>query len=194
MRQSGFVARLMAILAAGLLMASAAFADYQQDIVRQLQGMGFDRIEVSRTLLGRVRITAFGADGSREIILNPNTGEILRDLWSRPDGSADARGLLEDRPRPGEDGRARSDQRNDGSGKDGGEASSDENRTGDGSGSGANSGSGSGGNSGSGGKSGGSDHGSGHGRDGGSDRGSDDDSDGGKDSGSDKDDDGGDDD
>ena len=73
--------------AAGLLAASAAFADYEQDIVRQLQGMGFARIEVTRTLLGRVRITAIGSDGSREIILNPNTGEILHDLWSQSAGA-----------------------------------------------------------------------------------------------------------
>ena len=69
------------MMAAGILSATVALADYEQDIVRQLQDMGFARVEVSRTLLGRVRITAIGADGTREIILNPNTGEILRDLW-----------------------------------------------------------------------------------------------------------------
>ena len=55
--------------------------DFAQNVVTQLRAQGFSRIAISRTLLGRTRILASGADGQREIILNPRTGEILRDLW-----------------------------------------------------------------------------------------------------------------
>jgi hypothetical protein len=157
---------LLATTLAAFLAASAAFADYEQDIVRQLQGMGFSRVEVSRTLLGRVRITAAGADGTREIILNPNTGEILRDLWLRQDGRSSDRALL--------DGGGGSDDRSSGSGSSGGWSSgSDDDDDDDNDNSGSNSGSsGRSGNSGSGssGKSGG-------GSDDSSDKGGDDDDD-----------------
>lgn len=115
-------------MAAGILSATVALADYEQDIVRQLQDMGFARVEVSRTLLGRVRITAIGADGTREIILNPNTGEILRDLWLRQDGRASDRALLE--------GASRDDGRSDGrSGSNGSSGSDDDDDSNDDSGS-----------------------------------------------------------
>lgn len=139
----------LATMLAVYLSASAAFADFEQDIVRQLQDMGFTQVEVTRTLLGRVRITATGADGTREIILNPNTGEILRDLWQRPDGRASDRALL--------DGRARDD--NGSSGRSGGSSGGGSSGGGDkddhgddrsGGNTGGNSGSGSSGNSGSG--------------------------------------------
>lgn len=51
-------------------------------IVGQLRGQGYDKITVRRTLLGRLRLVAQGAGQRREIIVNPNTGEILRDFWS----------------------------------------------------------------------------------------------------------------
>lgn len=87
--------RLIAlVLMAGMLWSGPALADFQTDIVRQLQGMGFARIDVSRTLLGRVRIVAAGSEGTREIILNPNTGEILRDLWLQTKGRSSEGGLL----------------------------------------------------------------------------------------------------
>lgn len=90
MRRRPFIA----IVGACILLAGPAVADVQDDIVRQLQSMGFSQVEVSRTLLGRVRITAEGADGSREIIVNPMTGEILRDLWRRSGGNASDSALL----------------------------------------------------------------------------------------------------
>lgn len=161
----------LATMLAVLLTGSAAFADFEQDIVRQLQDMGFSQVEVTRTLLGRVRITAAGADGTREIILNPNTGEILRDLWLRQEGGSSDRTLLD-----GGEGRQ---DRSSGSGSSGGDDddddddSSDSNSGGSGnSGSSGNSESNSGSNSGSGssGKSGG-------GSDGDSGKGGDDDDD-----------------
>jgi len=36
---------------------------------------------MQRTLLGRLRIVASDGTRRREIIINPNTGEVLRDYW-----------------------------------------------------------------------------------------------------------------
>ena len=50
-------------------------------ITRQLRAQGYTSVEVSRTLLGRARIVARRPGEQREIIVNPRTGEILRDYW-----------------------------------------------------------------------------------------------------------------
>lgn len=72
----------LAGLGAGGLMALPAFAQgFADSVVRQLRRQGFATITTERTLLGRVRILAVGNGGRREIILNPRSGEILRDLW-----------------------------------------------------------------------------------------------------------------
>lgn len=69
-------------LAAGVALGSPAMAEGVADsIVRQLKRLGFRTVSQERTLLGRVRIVAKRKDGQREIIVNPKTGEILRDLW-----------------------------------------------------------------------------------------------------------------
>ncbi|WP_181366484.1 hypothetical protein [Albidovulum aquaemixtae] len=69
-------------LAACLAVPASALADAVSDsIARQLRDQGYGEIAVSRTLLGRTRIVARARDGYREIIVNPRTGEILRDLW-----------------------------------------------------------------------------------------------------------------
>lgn len=73
------------LLALGLVlgcMGQGALAQgFADSVVGQLRAQGFDHVNVERTLLGRVRIRADHTDGTREIILNPRTGEILRDLW-----------------------------------------------------------------------------------------------------------------
>lgn len=56
-------------------------ASLQERLVRQLRQQGFTQIEVTRTWLGRVRIEAEGRGAEREIVINPRTGEILRDFW-----------------------------------------------------------------------------------------------------------------
>jgi hypothetical protein len=58
-------------------------------VARDLQRQGFTSVEITRTLLGRDRVVATGPDGRREVIVNPRTGEILRDLWT-PSGSGQA--------------------------------------------------------------------------------------------------------
>lgn len=72
-----FSAILLTALAAPV---SALAGPLEDRIVAQLRSQGFDSISVSRTLLGRTRFVATNDEVNREIILNPRTGEILRDL------------------------------------------------------------------------------------------------------------------
>lgn len=51
-----------------------------QDLVEELNVSGFTYIEIHRTFLGRARIIAYSATEMREVIMNPTTGEVLRDL------------------------------------------------------------------------------------------------------------------
>ena len=91
----------LTVLAAGMAAASPALAqDYVRSIVRQLRKQGFSAIVEERTLLGRVRIVAVSRDGQREIIVNPNNGEILRDLWS-PSGNGVTEVTIIDDRKPG---------------------------------------------------------------------------------------------
>lgn len=87
--------KVMGALLAGAMGATPVFADvFAANIVEQLQTEGFKTISMERTWLGRTRIVAEGELGQREIIVNPNNGEILRDLLVRlnpDDGSALAR-------------------------------------------------------------------------------------------------------
>ncbi|QIZ82609.1 hypothetical protein HFZ77_15160 [Thalassovita gelatinovora] len=53
----------------------------RDSIVSQLKQQGYEQIAVSRTWLGRTRILAERGSERREIIINPRTGEILRDFW-----------------------------------------------------------------------------------------------------------------
>lgn len=69
--------------------------DYSDGIVRELKRNGYRIDSVARTLLGRVKIVASNRRGVREIIVNPATGEILRDLWVSGGGTTDV--ALEDR-------------------------------------------------------------------------------------------------
>lgn len=67
-----------------MLSASMAVAGPVDDaIVQQLQDQGYTAVDVRKTLLGRIRIIAASKTRVREIILNPNSGEILRDYSSR---------------------------------------------------------------------------------------------------------------
>jgi len=48
-------------------------------IIEKLKTQNYAEIRVRRTLLGRIRVTARGVNGRREIVLNPSTGAVLRD-------------------------------------------------------------------------------------------------------------------
>lgn len=82
MKRKAIITVLGTIAATQIMLATAAFAATAADqIVSQLRDQGFSQIEVERTWLGRTRILAQRGDANREIIFNPATGEILRDLW-----------------------------------------------------------------------------------------------------------------
>jgi hypothetical protein len=112
---------LLAVIGLALLPATAARADDDddlEDLIEVLEDQGYDKIELEQTMLGRTRILARKDGGTREIIINARTGEVLRDVWidqrgrSRPADLADHRGR----------GRGRGgDDDNSGSGKDGGD-------------------------------------------------------------------------
>lgn len=68
------------------LLPSMGLAQTAQDsIVSQLTQQGFRDISVSRTFLGRVRITAISDELRREIVFNRVSGEIIRDYWEELD-------------------------------------------------------------------------------------------------------------
>ena len=85
-------------LAVTVALAGPALAqDYVSSVVSQLEAMGFGTIRQERTLLGRVRIIAVRGDGRREIIINPSSGEILRDLWTPVTGDKRAADIIDDK-------------------------------------------------------------------------------------------------
>lgn len=84
------------ILRAGLLglaLASApearAQAQVSQAFIERLRAEGYESISIGRTLLGRIRIVARDATRQREIVVNPATGELLRDYVRREDRGRD---------------------------------------------------------------------------------------------------------
>ncbi|MBA4352639.1 MAG: hypothetical protein C0427_15515, partial [Rhodobacter sp.] len=52
----------------------------QDDVIAELQSEGFQVVDTGTTLLGRLRITATGPEGTREVILNLRNGKVLRDV------------------------------------------------------------------------------------------------------------------
>lgn len=65
-----------------VVVESAKVAERQsvRDMIAELTAAGFSYIEVHRTFLGRARLVAYSATEIREVIINPTTGEVLRDL------------------------------------------------------------------------------------------------------------------
>ena len=81
---------LSGLFAAAACSGAAQAKDFASSVIDQLRAQGFGSVAQERTLLGRVRITATRSDGQREIIINPKTGEILRDLWTPAKGGVAA--------------------------------------------------------------------------------------------------------
>ena len=78
----GFLTGLLAV-PAGAVPAFAQGDPVTQGVLRQLEAQGFAIIDVQRTLLGRVRITAIRGDLQRELVLDPRNCLVLRDLALR---------------------------------------------------------------------------------------------------------------
>ena len=73
-----------------LVFTDPALATERVDqIVQSLRREGYTRIEIGRTWLGRTRIIATGGPGRREIVVQPATGEVLRDFESVDDNDDD---------------------------------------------------------------------------------------------------------
>ncbi len=101
--------------AVGVLAGPGSAQTVVDGIVEQLQGAQYNNIRIRRTLLGRIRITAEGPIGSREIVVNRSTGGILRDHTvensthpqPRAEGENRAQPTSRDRPSAGGGGTTR---------------------------------------------------------------------------------------
>jgi hypothetical protein len=57
-----------------------AAPDYARQVVQQLSRQGYDQIEVRRSLLGKMIVTGSRPGQEREVVIDPRSGELLRDL------------------------------------------------------------------------------------------------------------------
>ena len=80
----------MLVLAAGA--APAQDRDLLARLVFALRAEGYDQIRTGRTLLKRIRIVAGRAGERREIVIDPRTGEVLRDYSRERNGEVSAPG------------------------------------------------------------------------------------------------------
>lgn len=94
----------------GLLSAAAARTETPDHVARLLNLLrteGYREITYERTLLNRLRIVAELGDDRREIVVDPRTGEILRD-YRTPAAGDMTRGAEDGIVRGGESGDAES--------------------------------------------------------------------------------------
>ena len=73
---------LIAVALWGGLVGGAWARTIEQQLLASLQAQGYVILEQGYTFLGRLRIVAQNGDIRREIVVNPGTGEILRDYAS----------------------------------------------------------------------------------------------------------------
>ena len=81
------------ILSALFVLCLATASDAQETVDRitqRLEQQGFAVVAVERTLLGRVMIRAENERATREVVLDPATGEILRDYTEPKGGDSSA--------------------------------------------------------------------------------------------------------
>lgn len=67
------------VFGVGLIPVAGHAETVKEAIIQELAAEGYTKITVSRTLLGRLRFVAEGANGSREVVVQPSNGAILRD-------------------------------------------------------------------------------------------------------------------
>jgi hypothetical protein len=89
--------RLLVAVAIGLA-AGIAPADPVDDIIAEIREQGFEITRVQRTWLGRVRIIAQNPSYRREVVIDPTTGEIRRDLLIPKPGGSPAQPPASQRP------------------------------------------------------------------------------------------------
>jgi hypothetical protein len=61
------------------LAAPVAAQSIRDDVEAALVAQGYEIVNVGRTWLGRLRVVAENDEIRREIVINPSTGEVLRD-------------------------------------------------------------------------------------------------------------------
>lgn len=79
MKRRGFLLGGMASLATLAVPLAARAESALDSLIAELKVEGYTRIRARRTWLGRVQIRARKGKIRREIVMNPVTGEILRD-------------------------------------------------------------------------------------------------------------------
>jgi len=57
-------------------------------LIESLKAEGFTFFEIRRTLLGRAKVMAEGPNGTREVVMSTNTGEVMRDVMHNGDHMA----------------------------------------------------------------------------------------------------------
>lgn len=78
----------LSALAVACMGAVPALSETLEDkVVRALRRQGYRDIKTNRTFLGRLRVIAKKGERRREIILNRQTGEVLRDVIVGRSGS-----------------------------------------------------------------------------------------------------------
>ena len=105
--------RFVLILTMAILATPLAAQDVGSQISEQLRAQGYDAVVVTKTWLGRLRIEARSDGQTREIIVNPRTGEILRDFLSNPSGDRSLNIQILDRPASGNEPESRPPSKDD---------------------------------------------------------------------------------
>jgi len=72
---------ILGLVCAAAFSASAAAGPVEDFFLKELTNQGYTDLEISYTWLGRLRIEGENGKYHRELIINPRTGEILRDVW-----------------------------------------------------------------------------------------------------------------
>lgn len=82
--------RVFLVSSAGalLLATGASAAPPEEQIARSLRGEGFQITSQRRTFLGRVRFKAVRGNAEREVVVDPASGEILRDYTYTAEASS----------------------------------------------------------------------------------------------------------
>ncbi|MEM8657522.1 MAG: hypothetical protein AAGF22_05445, partial [Pseudomonadota bacterium] len=83
-----FVLPFALLLSLGLGAPALAQRSALNQVVSQLEAQGFAIEKVETTFLRRTRVIARSDRHVRELVFNPNTGEILRDYWQETTSQA----------------------------------------------------------------------------------------------------------
>jgi hypothetical protein len=81
-------ALVLCLLFAMFLAGASGAQETVDQVTRRLEQQGFTVVAVERTLLGRVMIRAENERETREVVIDPATGEILRDYTEEKGGSS----------------------------------------------------------------------------------------------------------